>query len=30
VLAGIFFHYSAMQEFFSKAFIRAFLQCSVY
>jgi adiponectin receptor len=30
VLAGIFFHYLAMQEFFAKAFIRAFMQCSVY
>jgi adiponectin receptor len=30
VLAGILFHYMAMQEFFAKAFMRAFLQCSVY
>jgi adiponectin receptor len=30
VLAGILFHYLAMQEFFAKAFMRAFMQCSVY
>jgi adiponectin receptor len=30
VLAGILFHYNAMQELFAKAFVRAFLQCSVY
>jgi adiponectin receptor len=30
VLAGILFHYMAMQEFFAKAFLRAFMHCSVY
>jgi adiponectin receptor len=30
VLAGILFHYFAMQEFFAKAFLRAFMNCSVY
>lgn len=30
VLAGILFHYSAMQEFFAKAFLRAVVQCSAY
>jgi adiponectin receptor len=30
VLVGILFHYNAMQQFFEKAFFRAFLQCSVY
>jgi len=30
VLGGILFHYLAMQEFFAKAFMRAFLQCSAW
>jgi adiponectin receptor len=30
VLAGILFHYSAMQEFFANAFLRAVIHCSVY
>jgi adiponectin receptor len=30
VVAGILFHYVAMQEFFAKAFLRAFMHCSVY
>jgi adiponectin receptor len=30
VVAGILFHYFAMQEFFAKAFLRAFMNCSVY
>jgi adiponectin receptor len=30
VLAGILFHYFAMQEFFAKAFLRAFMHCAVY
>jgi adiponectin receptor len=30
VLAGILFHYIAMQDFFAKAFHRSFMHCSVY